>query len=191
MKKLMVLMVLLVISAGTCLAQGGSELSLAGGYAVPLGNMTDSATPGFQLGGAFGFHLAPRLTLGAEVNYSMLGLSDEMEALVDAELGPDGDLDLSLTQYGLFLKSVMSSLNSSFYSRLNLGMYKATATASLGGVDISDDETDVGLGVGLGYQSFGLGRTGGFVEANLHYIFSEGESSRFLDLRAGVTFKFL
>jgi hypothetical protein len=191
MKQSHLILLVLTLAATPCLAQGGKEVNLAVGMALPLGDMTDQATPGLQFGGSFGFSVAPRVTLGGEIYYSMLGLSDEYEAMVEQELGPDGDMDLSITQYGLYAKIGPGPTVASFYSKLSMGMYRAGATASLGDVEIGASETDFGLGAGVGYQFFGRGTTGGFIEADYHVILSDGGSSSYLDLKAGVTFQFL
>ncbi len=129
--------------------------------------------------------------MGVEVFYNMYGLSDETQAMVDAELGSDADMDINITQYTLSGKFMMMPTNSSVYSKFTAGMYKAAVTASLNGIDVTESESDFGVGVGLGYNFFGMGNTGGFVEAVYHNVFSEVESTSFIDLRGGVTLKFL
>lgn len=171
--------------------QAESEINLATGFSFPTGSMSDAATAGPQGGLGVGFKVSPRVLIGAEFYRNWYGNSDETEALVDELLGPEGDADIGVTQYTLSAKVNTSLAASSFYSRFSVGWYKLAVTTSLGDIDVTADETDLGLGLGLGYQFFGDGNVGGFIETMYHSIFSEGDSSNYLDLHAGVSFRFI
>jgi hypothetical protein len=170
MKRFAVLIFLMIAAAAP--AQGGSELGLGLGWAIPTGDMTDEATSGPQFGARYGFTVAPRFVLGLEVFYTRFGLSRQMEDFIDATLGPGGDLDLSITQSTLSARIHTRPGNQGLYAKLRAGMYRSGATTSLD-------------------EFAGSGATGWFVEGLFHSIFPEEGSGHYFDLRGGVTFRFL
>jgi hypothetical protein len=189
MKRFAVLIFLMIAAAAP--AQGGSELGLGLGWAIPTGDMTDEATSGPQFGARYGFTVAPRFVLGLEVFYTRFGLSRQMEDFIDATLGPGGDLDLSITQSTLSARIHTRPGNQGLYAKLLAGMYRSGATTSLDDMKVTVSQTDFGLGVGAGFEFAGSGATGWFVEGLFHSIFPEEGSGHYFDLRGGVTFRFL
>jgi hypothetical protein len=100
-------------------------------------------------------------------------------------------VDLNISQYTAFGKINLLPASSTLYAKFGVGFYTSSATASVDYVSITADSTDFGFTGGMGYQFFGMARTGGFAEVMYHSIMSEGATTIYVDFRAGVKILFL
>ena len=197
MRRAWTLVLVFLFLSPTALAQGGKQLWAGAGLALPMGEFGDVAKSGPQFGGGFGFELSPAFTLGGEIIYNMYALAD----LVQAEADANGvDMDVRLTQMTLVARVDLMPTPSTVYAKFTGGIYRGKVSASEGDFALSMNNSDFGFGFGLGYQIFGAGNTGGFIEGLYHHIpgsdekfgdFTiEGAATEYFDLRGGIVFNF-
>lgn len=193
MSKLLWVVGFVCLLASSALAQGLQkgqvEISLGGGAGIPVGDFGDAATAGFQLGGDIGYYTSPQMVIGLEGNYFGFGASDELKAFWEFLTGdPNPDLSWSEFQITGYGKYLFSPQNFSPYFKAGAGFYDLKLTVTYMGADVSDSQSDFGLMAGAGLQFKGEGNVGGFVEAMVHDVLTEGSSTTFFGIRGGATF---
>ncbi len=167
------------------LAEGITEISLITGGAFPVSDgLSQVADPGFSLGLGVGIYRSARTSLGGTIVYNSFGLPSEVEQ----QLESNQDADISITEFNLSLKTLFSEAQQAGYFRLSAGLFRNAISVQSGGTSATISETDVGFGGGLGYQFRGSGRTGGFVEGAIFLDLTDGETTTYFGLRAGVSY---
>lgn len=191
---LVVTLVSLILSPIRALAieEKQSEFSLGGGASVPVGDFEEVAKTGFNFGANYGYYVSSQFSLGVEAKYHRYAASDELEDLSEALFfiltGLPVDLDITWsvfqgTAYGKFL---FVDGDFSPYLRGTVGYYSLRLAVSAFGQSDSESDGNIGFGGGLGIQFYGQGNVGGFVEAMIHSIATEGSATNFIEARAGV-----
>lgn len=159
-------------------APAGPSFGVFGGATIPIGDLSDGAKTGFNVGGLVNFTIPPfPLGLRADVSYQRLNLKN----------GLDGN-------YSLF----GGDLNALFTVPLE-GTVTPYLTGGVGFYRITTDVTVTGLGSGSNSQNkFALNGGGGlqfnlsgistFVEARYLYIFTDVTKTSMIPISVGITF---
>ena len=156
-------------------AYAQAKFSISAGAAVPIGSTADGANVGYNVTGSVGFQ-PPLAPLGLRVD----GMFNSMEfkaPLSGASFRTlAGTANLVLSGAGMPIPMG--------YLIGGVGMYNSKATGS--GIT-SDSNTDVGFNIGAGIK-FPLTGFSTFLEARLHFVNTEGESTKFIPITFGLTF---
>ncbi len=185
--------VLLAAAPAAALEQGLQEGQAAVGAMLPMGDFGDYADTGFMFGAGYGYYVTPTIALGAQFDYHMFGTVDE-------------NVDGNIFSYRAYGKYTFMGYDSTPYVKVLLGAYTfGQDDIIVGDVTIStDNQTDMGIAFGAGYQYRGASNIGFFGEAIFNLVFNStdpavvdigGEvyevggmdNSAFVNLRAGVT----
>jgi outer membrane protein with beta-barrel domain len=164
---------LLLVGASTAGAQIASPIrfNVHAGAAVPVGDLADGLTTGFQVGA--GLELRPA--------FSPIGLRFDGDF---GRMGFDGGGG-NLTVWSVTGNGVLSPMASPLYFIGGIGFYSTDLNVD-GGPDFSA-ETDFGFNLGAGL-SIPLTGFSSFIEARWHHINTEGGSSQYVPIVFGIRF---
>jgi hypothetical protein len=162
-------------SAQIPLMPGSMELSAGGGTSIPFGDFNTVAKTGYGLGVQGSFYVAPNIAIGGTIGYNSYG--------VDPAYDPSGDASMTIWEFSgqgkyLFMPGPVSP-----YAKASMGMYHSKASA----YGMSASSSDLGIGGGLGAQlRLPTSNIGFFGEVMANSIFTEGSSTNFYSVRAGI-----
>lgn len=165
------------VGAAPAVAQT-AKFSVGGGLTLPLGDFGDAASTGWHGLAAVGFQPA-NLPVGFQIDgmYQRFGLDG----------APDGfDANFRMIQgTANVVYTFTTAEESTFHPYLigGVGLYNFKATGD--DVPDVDAETDFGINAGAGFD-FQAGAVGLFVEGRFHNVFTEGESTNFIPISAGI-----
>ncbi len=189
MRRISLFTLLLVLWSVPVLAQ--IEIGAGGGFFTPFEDAADEHVSDYVIGGNASYYLFPKLSVGAELYYHELGLTDEQNALM-TELG--WEATKSLTNLSFTTKYLLSSGTISLYVKGVIGSYEYKENiVEEDGFPNTTAEKLLGYGAGLGINFQSEGFFGGFVEAIYNHM-ELGEdwtddSWKYLDVRAGISLK--
>ena len=182
-----------LLIAATAHAQGNSgtsgrpfKLGGALGATVPLGDYSDAADLGFNLGGLIEYKpQSVPVNLRGEITYHRNGLKDGAFPAF-----PDVDGNASI--FGFVANALVPfgdpASTARPYAIGGVGVYRVKLSGDLpGGNTLSRSETDFGLNIGGGFI-FNLSGVETFVEARYHSVFTEDSNSNFIPLSFGFKF---
>lgn len=176
-------------SPHTGVQKGQFEFSPAVGVSLPTGDLADGGAPGFVVGGRFGYNISDAASIGATLNFNSFGIDNELQAL----FAPGVDVDLTSLEYMADFRILFNSRQRETgkpYIKGMLGAAKMKVGVSLGSSSASVSESKFAAGGGLGYLIKGQGNIGGFIEALIVTVATEGSSSTYISLRGGLAFFF-
>jgi opacity protein-like surface antigen len=185
-----------LLIAATAQAQGsgstsGRPFKLGGalGATVPLGDFSDGADLGFHLGGLIEYK--PQsfpVNLRGEITYHRNGLKSDFFSGQNPAIGNvDGNFSMISFIGNALIPFGDAASTARPYAIGGIGLYRTKASASFGGLDVSDTQTKFGINVGGGF-SFNLSGFDTFVEARFHSVFTEGSNTNFIPLSFGFRF---
>jgi opacity protein-like surface antigen len=186
-----------LLIAATAQAQGtsgstsGRPFKLGGalGATVPLGDFSDGADLGFHLGGLIEYK--PQsfpVNLRGEITYHRNGLKADYFSGQNPAIGNvDGNFSMIDFIGNALIPFGDAASTARPYVIGGIGLYRMKASASFGGLDVSDTQTKFGINVGGGF-SFNLSGFDTFVEARFHSVFTEGSNTNFIPLSFGFRF---
>ena len=160
----------MILGAIGLLSLGASTTALAGGsvfagVSMPTGDFGDIAKTSYQLGGSYGFPVAPMASVGAWAAYNRFSWDEGIDGNMNSvELLGYGRISAPLGPFGM----------------LGLGVSSSKATIS---TFETDRETDFTWAIGGGYKMAMLEFTGLY-----HSIRSEGSAANYFSLTAGIGF---
>ena len=206
MKKLVLVLVILLAITATSSAEQKLKpvVYLGGGIAMPMGPelFKDYWKMGIGFGGGLGFQLNPNMELIASVYYNQFGLDDD-KLLTDLDAPDDVTIDgaefkaieiLADFKYMFSSGQGASKLKPFIIGGLGFGNIKfadATVTGDDEEVelpfgDISETKVMFGFGAGLDYMI--SPKAAIWFQGRFNMISTEGESTTYLPIRAGVKF---
>jgi hypothetical protein len=186
-RRAIVLALLAVIAPATSLA-APIRIGPTAGLAVPFGDFGDVASTGFALGVTGDYALNDRFLVGGEIGWQTFGGSDDFEKGLSATFGTE--VDVKVTTMPFLVHGTMMIAPSerlSPYAKLSAGVYRTSFEfeSSLGTDD--DSSTDVGFGLGGGFLT-GADKVKYGLDASLHFISTEGETTNILLVRGQLLF---
>lgn len=162
------------------IVRGTMEFAPIGGASIPFGDFNLTAEPGFGLGATGSYYLMPNLALGASVVYNSYGLDSD----------PMDQASFSIWEFTAHGKYLLVPAPVTPYLKANAGMFRSSFSYDDGlGNTVDASSSDLGMGAGLGFQmrlpgsQFGL-----FGEGMAQWAFTEGSTTSYMTLRAGVNF---
>lgn len=177
-------------SAQTMADTKPATLMVAGGLALPVGDLSNIANTGFiGLGGVTYRRLGLPLAARAEVLYHRLG-ADEGSAFPGRPLFTVTNRVATLGLATSLVLTVSDTDRGQFYGIGGLGVYRQNVQGvALGGAGGTTEEntTRGGFNVGAGFER-PLGNANWFVEARLHQMFSGNPNGSVIPLTIGVRF---
>jgi len=184
MKKIVVVLISVFFFSGLVLAQGKMGLSVQGGIAIPTGDFGDAAGMGFGGSTTFMYEVSPMLHITGSIGYTTWGPKEDL---------PDGfDYSLSTIPVLVGAKYVLGKGNFLPYVSAELGMHflssKVKVTIFGQTFESSDSEAKFGFAPGAGFFFAFSPKT--MLDVNLKYniITTEGSSTSYLGINAGVAF---
>jgi hypothetical protein len=185
MRRLILLVSLFVLMASPAMAQ--VEITAGAGYMFPMYETKDLHHGEYNFGGSVGFYLTDLFSVGGEIYYHKLGLTDaQIDYLEEQEL----EVSKSLTNFTASAKLLFSDNPLSLYGKVLVGSYEYKENIvddNIMGV-ASKKYPGFGGGFGLHYQSPGF--FGAFVEGVYNHIFlDDGDVMDYMDVRAGFVLK--
>ncbi len=170
--------------------QGLTEIHLFGGAGMPTGDLLfrDGDTEfrvvdpsgGLLVGGHFGYFVEPGFIIGAGVAFQTMGVDSIAPALANPS-------DVSATRLFGFAKFFLSSHPAWLpYFRGEIGVISQKLTEDVGdGLSGSTNESNFGLGAGLGLQRMGRNKFGLTAELSTFYTASK-RGPFYVELRLGL-----
>jgi len=153
---------LLSLGASAPVMAGGSVFA---GISLPAGEFSDVAKTSYQVGASYGIPVAPMASVGAWAAYNRFSWDEGIEGNFNS---------VELLAYGRFSAPIGP------FGMVGLGM--SNSKASVASFE-SDRQTDFTWAVGGGYKMTMLELTGMY-----HSIATEGSSTNYLTLTAGIGF---
>lgn len=186
---ILVTAMLLLVPAATASASGGWLIDVRGGVGLPMGDYGDAFKSGLMIGVEATKMMSTNLGIGVDGGYIKNNPNDENQAALDATFGTGTDADAKFMRYGAHAKYMLGAAGSKTmpYFVAGAGMYnfKFQVTPP-GGPETSASDTDFGIRGGMGLnmmlsQKMGLG-----FQADFNDVFTEGNSTQFIGLSAGL-----
>jgi len=175
---------ILIAAAVLCAGSAGAQLNIdvTGAYTMPMGDFSDSSTPGFGIGAEV-FATLPMLPLevGGRVGYNRFGAEDDFE---DGSTSIIEILPSARYVFGPPLSPVK------IFGQLGVGLYNWNSEFDLKNIKqtVKDDGNDFGIAIGLGVRGK-VGPIPGLIALPMyHIIFTEDESTNYLALNVGIAF---
>jgi hypothetical protein len=147
----------------------GITLALRAGYALAFGNaakdvkMSDQYKGGVPLQLDALYRVSPAFHVGAYVSYAFISLGDK--------INPTGDLSGSWLKYGLQLNYHFApEASTDFWLGYGIGLEKASAHGSLGGIDVSASANGLEFAhimAGLDFKASDAIKVGPFVDFSI------------------------
>ncbi|MEW5795577.1 MAG: outer membrane beta-barrel protein [Candidatus Zixiibacteriota bacterium] len=204
--------IIVIAMSGTVFAgETKPAVYLGGGLGLPMSPSTfsDFWKMGFGGTGRFAFEVSPAVEVGATIGYSSFSFDDDkFIEWVEANFGP---VDPTATVDGLgltaleFLADVKYMFSTGQEAKpfvpylvatagmTNLSFDDATVTEAgeTTVIDMSDvSATDLTLGFGAGFQYMLSPKTGLWFDGKYMIIMTEGESTSYVPIRAGIKIMF-
>ncbi len=145
-----------VSTTASAQAAASGRFSVAGGVALPMGDLGDVADMGFGIGGSYAMMIS-KLNVRFDVDWTRHGLSD---------------IDGSISQLGGTVNAIFPFADKGVYGLAGLGFYNQTIDIDGFG---SDSEGDLAWNVGLGF-----GKDRWAIEAKYRSIMTEDEATNSL-----------
>jgi len=162
-------------SAQIPMMPGALELSAGGGTSIPFGDFNTVANAGYGFGLQGSFYVAPNIALGGTIGYNSYGVDDAID--------PAADASLSIWEFSGNAKYLFMPGPVAPYAKASLGMYRSKASA----YGMSASSNDLGVGGGVGAQMrLPASNIGFFAEGMVNSVFTEGSSTNFYSVRAGI-----
>jgi opacity protein-like surface antigen len=152
------------------------NFSVSAGAAVPIGGTADGLKTGYDVTGSLGFK-PPLAPIGLRI--------DGMLNSMDLKGATSGSLRLLAGTANLTLSGAGMPIPMGYLIG-GVGMYNGKVTGLPSGFT-SNSSTDFGFNIGAGLK-FPLTGFSTFVEARLHIVNTEGESTKFVPITFGITF---
>ena len=172
-------LVLLLVPAAAFASGGPWMMDVRGGVALPQGDFGDAFKSGLLIGVEASKMMSTNLALGAEGNY-IKNKGDE------AVFGTGSDVEAKFMHYGVHGKYMLGKSDSKMmpYMVAGAGLYNIKVDTGV----TDDSETKFGLrgGVGMNWMmgpKMGLG-----FQADYNDVMTEGTSSQYIGLSAGLHF---
>jgi opacity protein-like surface antigen len=169
-----------------------TEFSITGGIAPPTGSLTDYHQMGFSIGGGVSYHVTPHLAINViSVGYDRFGL-DENQFQDDTGLESSGA--------SISMLSVMGGIRARFipegfspFVAADAGLVHASVddlTVDGSTTFSGTSENDFGMSLGGGIEGPMNSTSSVFTEVRVNMAFTEGETSTYVPVRAGMRFHF-
>jgi outer membrane protein W len=176
---------LLLVPAATASASGGWLIDARAGVGLPMGDFGDVYKSGLMIGVEATKMMSTNLGIGVDGGYIKNSPTDDYQAF----LGAGTEADAKFMRYGVHGKYMLGQAGSKMmpYFVAGAGMYNIKEEITPpGGPSAEASETDFGIRGGMGMnmmlgQKMGLG-----FQADFNDVFTEGSSSQFIGLSAGL-----
>lgn len=191
-KSLLLVVAFSLMLAGSAFAAGFS-VSVTGGMAKFTGDAGEGLKTGMTFGATGDYMINDMWAAGVNLAYLMTKHEEDGEDAATLYPGLTGEISskLNILQFGVHAKFFPPMKDSPIapYLVAGAGMYNWKSEFSTDGYSEDVSESDMGIrgGAGMNYavnEQFGIN-----VEADLHSIMTEDESTNFFTVRAGVVFK--
>jgi hypothetical protein len=173
-------------SAQEGIIPGTFEFSPQGGVSFPSGNLADLTDTGYNLGGQLGFYATPQAAVGFGILYNSFDLDP---AIADTATGGT----VAIWEFTVFGKFLLTNTQVRPYLRVSAGGFYNDGVVDLGGAGnerVELTSTKFGAGAGAGAQYRIPGSVGFFAEGMGMVDFTEGESTVYYVLHAGLNIYF-
>lgn len=184
MKKVLftVLVLLMVVSLTQAQNKGSMGVSVQGGIALPTGDFGDGYDMGFGGRGVFMYYLNPNMAITGTAGYFTWSGKEGWDATFSTIPVMGGiRYVLGKGDFKPYLSGQLGMYFSSFEVEVDLGFFGGKQT-------VSDSGSDFGVALGGGFM-MPLGKTMNFdVSAEYNIIFTEGSSTSYLTVLAGLAF---
>jgi opacity protein-like surface antigen len=173
-------------------AESRATFSIHGGIAPPTGSLTDYHQVGFSMGGGIYYALTPHLDLNViSVGYDRFGL-DQTQFQNDTGLDPSGA--------SIAMLSVMGGVRARFipdgfspFVAADCGLVHASVddlTVDGSTTFSGTSENDFGMSLGGGIEGPVSSTSSVFTEVRVNMAFTDGNTSTYVPMRAGMRFHF-
>lgn len=184
MKKLLFVILVTVFAVTFANAQSKMGVSVQGGVFLPTGDFGDAAGTGFGGTGTFLYQLSPMLQLTGSIGYAKFGSKEDL---------PSGwEWSFSSIPVQVGLRYSFGKGNFLPYVAAETGMNFLSSKVTIeyfGNVFTSDDsKTKFGFTPGAGFMYNFNPQTALDVTLKYNIIFTEGSSTTYLGINAGVAF---
>lgn len=184
MKKLLLVLFVAVLAVAFTNAQSKMGVSVQGGVFLPTGDFGDAAGTGFGGTGTFLYDLTPMLQITGSIGYATWGSKEDLPS------GWEWSFSAIPVQVGLryalgkgnFLPYVAAETGINFISS------KVTVEYFGGTVTADESESKFGFAPGAGFLYKFNPKTALDVTLKYNMIFTEGSSTTYLGINAGVAF---
>lgn len=183
---------LMLVAPQAHAAQGGWVIDFNAGTAIPMGDFKDFANLGFMGGVGAGYGVTDAVQVGVDGSFIMNKGSDDYNALLTQLPTAPVEAKFSMISGGAHLKYMFSTAEGSSmtpYVVVGAGLYngkeKQESSDPLFNGESSDTKFGVRGGLGFGYKAGESVRVG--LEGTFHHIATEGSSTQFVGLQAGVS----
>jgi opacity protein-like surface antigen len=192
MKRISVLFLASLLVASVAFAGPVGTLELNAGYNK---NSTEVTPNGDSMGGGIGFGasywkgMSPSMAWGAEVSFDNLGSAEYSDGTVDNDYKTSG----SVFRINPAIRYTFGpGVGTSFYAQGGAGWYnvsmKQEGTVATFPVNYDDSQSKIGFNVGAGVNFPVAPTTKMNVGVQYHSVSTEGESTNYLNFRAGIGF---
>ncbi len=180
MKQLLSVLLIAVLFTGFINAQGKMAVGVQAGVAIPMGDFGDGYKMGFGGQGNFAYHINPMLDATGSIGYLTFS-------------GKEADYTFSDVPVMLGVRYAFGKGNFNPYASGELGLHFSSFSVpevvipgfgTIGGGSVSS--TDFGIAVGVGFLYQLSPKLDLDVNAKFNNIFSEGSSTNFITIMAGV-----
>ncbi|MCX8104378.1 MAG: porin family protein [Ignavibacterium album] len=184
MKKLLLVLFVTVLAVAFTNAQSKMGVSVQGGVFLPTGDFGDAAATGFGGTGTFTYNVTPMLQVTGSIGYATWGPKEDLPS------GWEWSFSSIPVQVGLryafgkgnFLPYVAAETGMHFLSsKVTFEMFGQTYTSD-------DSESKFGFAPGAGFLYNFNPKTALDVTLKYNMIFTEGSSTTYLGINAGVAF---
>ena len=185
MSLFLVVAVMLLVPAAAFANGGGWTLDVRGGLGLPMGDYGDAFKSGLLIGVEASKMMTTNLALGLEGGYLKNSPTDDYQTF----LGTGTDAEAKFMHYGVHGKYMLGQAGSKTmpYLVAGLGMYNGKFNVTPpGGPEQSTSNTDFGLRGGAGMNIMMGQRMGLGFQADYNDVMTEGTSSQFVGLSAGI-----
>ncbi len=182
---ILVTAMLLLVPAATASASGGWMIDVRGGLGMPMGDFGDNFKSGLMIGVEATKMMSTNLGIGLEGGYLKNGASDDFIT----SLGTGMDADAKIMSYGVHGKYMLGSPGSKTmpYLVAGMGMYNSKIKVTPANPSFPEESsTDFGLRGGMGLNMMMGPKMGLGFQADLNSVMTEGDSSNFIGLSAGL-----
>ncbi|HSG27155.1 MAG TPA: hypothetical protein VLA34_01655 [Candidatus Krumholzibacterium sp.] len=164
------------------------DCSFDAGLSMPMGDASELHSMGFAFGVNCLYPYTDEILIGLRIAYNRWGIDD------GGWVGSDVDGSSSMMEFVpqvryLFPTDANSSF--SFFTQAGIGFYRYAfdVDTTVGDVTTNYDDSDFNLGLCLGGGTMfeGAGRTWE-IRPMAHIVFTEGNSTTYIGLTAGITF---
>lgn len=142
-----------------------------GGLGIPIGNLSDAASTGFNLGLHGTYRMTDQFGFGGELGWQSYGGNDDLEKELSALAGTAVDVRLRVIPILAFAEYELPGQTSMVpFLRAGLGLYNLNLKAESAAGDTEDSETKFGLHVGGGLNGEVSDTIQWSVDGLYHYV---------------------